>query len=301
MNKIVILCGLIASGKSRFAKEYSERIGAVVVSSDEYREKEYGNQETQGNNQSLFDKIHSDIIFLLKSGNNVIFDATNLNRKHRMALLQKIPAGIRKECFILATEYEKCIAYNKLRDRQVPENVINRYWKSFQVPCYNEGWDSIDIAYNYYNQESYWVQNFLNLADKFDQKNIHHSFTLGEHSRRVHEYLCNKGVPSEVSFAGLLHDNAKLHTQTFTDHKGNPSETSHFYGHESAGAYEYLFYGNKYRYSKYEILFGALLIELHMRMYNLKTEKAKNKVIDIIGEEGFKYLTLLHEADRASK
>lgn len=53
MNKLYMMIGLPASGKSTIAKEISESEGAVIVSSDEIR-KEFGDVNDQSQNVKVF-------------------------------------------------------------------------------------------------------------------------------------------------------------------------------------------------------------------------------------------------------
>lgn len=295
-NSITILVGLVGSGKSKYA-EYLSNVyrNVVVVESDAYRERVYGDSSIQGNNHLLFEEIHRDINLYLSEEKNVIFDATNISRKHRKALLDKIPSGVVKECIIVATEYEKCIAQNKSRDRFVPELVIDRMYKSFQMPTFTEGFEVIDIVYNY-ERDNYNIDEYLKFADSYDQKNYHHSLTLGEHSRKVAKTLENQSVPEHVRLAGLLHDCGKPATQVFTNLKGEPSNIAHYYNHENCGAYDSLFYLDKFNFSIKELVEATSLVNYHMRPYMAKTEKAEDKIKEIMGDS-YRWLKLLHEAD----
>lgn len=300
MTVFKMYTGLPASGKSTLAKNEVELLGGVLISSDEYREKQTGDRAIQGDNNQLFELIHKDIIENLQNGKNVIFDATNLSRKKRVALLDKLKniPNLHKECILVATQYEKCLKRNKNLDRvAVPDFVLNRMWKSFDVPMYQEGFDVIEIVYDY-NKEDYLIGSYLKIADKFDQKNPHHSMTLGEHSRRVLELVQQSKVDYFIELAAVLHDNGKLHTQTDKNMKGVVSDVYHYYGHENCGAYEALFYLADYCTNDKDVLFASALINYHMRPYGAKTNKAKKKLIETIGEDMYYFLMILHEADR---
>ena len=241
-----MLVGLPSSGKSTFAEKLQRIYGngtteTVIVSSDSYREKNYGKEEIQGNNNKLFEEIHNDILKYLSEGKNVIFDATNLIRKFRVSIVQRLPKEVIKECIVIATSYGRCLERNNLRERKVPVNVIDRMWKSFQIPSFTEGFDMIDFEYDY-DESAYDIEEYLNFADLYDQQNPHHTMTLGRHSRCVAEILKENKADSHVVLAGLLHDNAKPMTQTFTNMKGEPSEFAHYYFHEGCSAYEAMFY-----------------------------------------------------------
>lgn len=295
-----MLVGLPASGKSTYAKKLQEVYGldkTVVIESDSYREQFYGSSEIQGDNNKLFSVIHSDIIKLLDGRFNVIFDATNINYKNRIALMQKLGTDVVKECIIIATSYGRCLENNEKRSRVVPKIVIDRMWKSFQIPTYTEGFDIIDIEYNY-DKESYNIEEYLSFADNYDQANPHHSMTLGGHSRKVAEYVSESKVDEWVRLAALLHDCGKPMTQVFTNMKGEPSEMAHYYSHENCGAYEAMFYLDDKIIRLKELLYAIALINYHMRPYVAKTDKAKEKLKKTVGEDLYYFLEILHEADK---
>jgi len=294
MTKLYVAVGLPASGKSHYAKVNAP---AHIVSSDTFREQEYGVEAIQGDNSKLFDKIHAHILSLLDKGIDVWFDATNTSAKNRIALLNKIPKNVFKVAYVFATPYETCLHRNLNRARVVPVKVIERYWKSFTMPQYAEGWDDIEIVYSDYSLNDYSIQSYMEEADSFQQDNHHHEHTLGKHSRLVGEHFYNSTSLPLFNHVGLLHDNGKRYTKVFNNMRGEPSDIAHYYGHENCGAYEAMFYLDAEKYSSPEIILGCGLIQYHMRPYMATTEKAKEKLKRLIGEDFYNYLMLLHEAD----
>lgn len=291
----IMLIGLPGSGKSHIADLMSNG-NRIVISSDSYREKLYGNESIQGDNSVLFAQIEHDIIENLNLGYDVILDAVNIWRKHRVSLLQKIPVGVWKEAVVVATQYGKCLERNAQRERVVPEFVLDRMVKSFQVPTYTEGFDFIDFIH-YYNPEDYSVEEYLNFADGFDQENHHHSMTLGGHSRDVGRILKESGADYHVFLAGLLHDCGKPFTKVFHNMKGEPSDIAHYYSHENRGTYEAMFYLNNKVSNSDQYIEALALINYHMRPYMSKTEKAVLKLKSIMGDS-YNNLCLLHDADK---
>ena len=80
---------------------------------------------------------------------NMIYDATNINYKKRMAFLQKInKMDVEKIAIMVATPYNECLERNASRERQVPEEVIKRMYYNFYVPQCFEGFDDIIVKYN---------------------------------------------------------------------------------------------------------------------------------------------------------
>lgn len=300
-NTLLVLIGLPGSGKSTKAKELAKTYNATIVSSDEFRKKEYGEESVQGNNSILFEKIHNEIINLLKEEKKVIFDACNLSHKHRKQLLDKISKlEVNKMCLLFGVPVERCLERNRNRERVVPEHVIVRMANNFNVPLWSEGWDNIEIIWDY-NSDDYILEKYLEFADKYDQKNHNHSMTLGHHSRKVAEYIKEYKVDDFIYTSALLHDCAKPLTQVFHNMKGEKTEIAHYYDHHNRGAYEILFYGHNLLYSEDEILFMSALVNYHMRLYQIDSEKSRKKLLNTVGEDLMYFLEMLNECDKKSK
>ena len=270
--------------------------------SDTLREELFGDINEQSRNQELFTELHRRIKDCLREGKSAIMDCTNISYKKRMSFLaelKKIPC--KKICVLMATPYEECLKRNAERERKVPEHVIERMYRSFDIPWYYEGWDDIEVEYGEYKDYYGWVWDWLEKADDYDQHNHHHTLTLGKHCRQTMrnvDKLCAESHPimtTEMRYAALLHDEGKIYAQTFKNSKGEITEEAHYYGHERTGSYDSLFY---------EIpcynLYVATLIRWHMRPYIAwkQSENAMQKDKELLGEDLFNNVCLLHKADK---
>lgn len=165
-------------------------------------------------------------------------------------------------------------------------------YHNFYIPQYYEGFDEIQIKYN-----SDYTFYFGNLQD-IPQDNPHHTLSALEHCVKVSDLLQDEGIKLEM--AGLLHDIGKLKTKTFTNMKGEITEIAHYYSHEKVSAYDSLFYrGLKLglREGDRRELEILKLIQWHMIMHFNLSEKAINKYKNMLGEETWKDLEILHKAD----
>jgi len=212
--------------------------------------------------------------------------------------IEKLESNVNKICILFGTSFDICLERNRNRERHVPEHVIKKMRESFNVPMYSEGWNEIKIVWEY-NQDNYKIEDYLKIADVFDQDNPHHSMTLGRHSRYVHDYVGDSHVDKYIELAGLLHDVGKIYTKTYKNSKGEDSEMAHYFGHGEVGSYESLFYLNddSLMLKEKEILFSSALICYHMRPYFCSTEKAKNKLLNTVGEDLYYFLDIIHQAD----
>jgi predicted kinase len=307
----VMLVGLPGSGKSTLTeKEYSNY---SVHSSDAIREELSGDVNNQDINKQVFEVLHKRVKEDLIQGKNVVYDATNISWKRRKAFLQELNSiPCYKVCILMATPFELCLERNKARERVVPYFVIERMYKNFDIPWYNEGWDSIEIAYTNASVMSYYGDwsRFMSDHFDFDQESKWHTETLGDHCLKTLQYVqsresdLNSINELETKIAAALHDCGKPFVKAFKDSKGNDSEFAHFYNHENVGAYNSLFYNKE---EGVDSLLVAALIRYHMILHFFKDWK--QKTIDkyeaeftshkwLKEMEFYKALQILHEGDK---
>lgn len=306
--KFIMMVGLPASGKSTYALELADTYNANIHASDSIREELSGDINNQDINDIVFKTLHNRIKKDLSNGKSCIYDATNINYKRRRAFLQelnKIPCE--NICILMATPYEECLKNNANRDRKVPEEVIERMYRHFDAPDIFEGWGDIKIIYAQNSKGKYgspytWIEN----NNAYNQDNMHHSLTLGEHCLKAYNYIKTKSNNKTISFfhdelemATLLHDCGKPFCKTFTNSKSEVTEQAHYYNHERVGSYDSLFYA----YDNYSPLYIAVLIRWHMQPYFWEkdnNEKMKNKYRNMWGYILYDDIMLLHEADKSA-
>ena len=299
MTKLFLMIGLPASGKSTLAEQIAKSEDAEIVSSDNIRKELYGDENIQGDNNKVFRILQERIINGLKNNKNMIYDATNISYKTRIAFLQRLnKLEVEKIAIMVATPYEQCLIRNSQRERQVPEEVIKRMYFNFYVPQYFEGWDDIQIKYT--NNHMFF---FGDLED-IEQDNPHHKLTVLEHCKKTEEILNkqNGQLSIPINLAGRLHDIGKLKTKTFINSKGKKTNIAHFYNHEKVSAYDSLFYVNlrsRIEMMKDEefALETIKLIQWHMLPWTEMSEKTEQKYKKLLGENFWNDLMILHKAD----
>ncbi|HHV30306.1 MAG TPA: AAA family ATPase [Clostridium sp.] len=297
MNKLIMMVGLPGSGKSTLAKELSLRENAVLHSSDDLREELFGDAGNQDSNELIFQELHRRIYRDLSDGKSVVYDATNSSYKKRKVFLEALRIECYKECYMVVTPYEKCLRQNSTRSRRVPDTVIENIYKGIFIPQYFEGWDNIEVARNY--DDTFDIAELFDDLDAISQDNPYHTLTIGEHCKKCMEYIkeyCDNDV---LEIAALMHDVGKKFTKKFEDSKGNPTEVAHFYGHQNVSAYMSLFYLKQL--PKGKMLEIAKYIQWHMHPMNISTSKARRRTINLLGEEFYNNLLMLHEADIYAK
>lgn len=293
-HKFIMMVGLPASGKSTEAKKLATEHNATVFSSDDLREELFGDVSNQDNNTKLFEELHRRIKDCLRDGKSAIYDATNINYKRRMTFLTELKnIPCEKICVLVATPYDECLKRNAKRERKVPEYVIERMYRQFNIPYWYEGWDDIQIEYGNYRGYYYSALNFYNKHVNYEQHNSHHDLTLGEHCLKT---SLGVGYNLTLIFAALIHDCGKPFCATFKNKNGEITEECHYYDHQYVGAYNSLFYSD----GDINPLDVAILIHWHMQPYFNKEEKTKEKYRKLWGEDLYNKIMTLHNADKAA-
>lgn len=309
--EFIMMVGLPGSGKSTYIEKYLR--DCKVHSSDAIREELFGDVNNQRGNSKVFETLHKRVKEDLLAGNNVVYDATNIDRKRRKGFLQQlnnIPCY--KKCILIATPYEHCLIQNDKRERNVPHDVIKRMYMNFNVPWYNEGWDNIFINYtkNDFKQAYREWKSFYTDTLHISQCSKWHTLTLGQHCLSTYDYVKDNSnilptcIEMETKIAAALHDCGKPFCQTFVDKKGQRSEFAHYYNHENVGAYNSLFYGKP---EHVDSLTVAALIQFHMILHFYKDwkketiEKYEKEFTShryLLGICFYDALKLLHSADK---
>lgn len=291
MPNFYMLVGLSGSFKSSY--QFDEEI--VKISSDSLRKELFGDENDQTHNAEIFNELHKRVVLNLKNGKNVVYDATNLSARRRIAFLNSIRhINCKKECIVLATPFEECVKRDAERARTVGREVILKQMKRFQMPQYDEGWDIIFVKQYCERIKLYTLYNY---AYHIEHDNPHHLESIGKHLYMTETYLKNNGISltSPLIQAAKFHDIGKLYTKNFCNSKGEKTKEAHYYSHEKVSSYLYL--TSEY-FSRTRFCFKTIwLIENHMRPYYSGYEKWKSTQ----NPEWVKDLEILHLADQEAR
>lgn len=149
-NVLIVLGGLPASGKSTYAEMLAESGVFQRVCPDLIRKELYGDENIQGDGARVFKIAFHDIKEYGCLGENVVFDATNINANRRKKLVEDMRGYFDIIIFKwFDTPLAVCRERNSKRGRQVPFDVMLRMESNFEEPTMEEGWDYIEIVTNY--------------------------------------------------------------------------------------------------------------------------------------------------------
>lgn len=306
MVKLFVMVGLQCSGKSTEAKNLAKEFNAEIVSSDQLRI-----EHPEYNNDSIFKLLYSRVNNLLSIKRNVIIDATNITIKSRRHIFLNIKEPCEKICYIMNVPYNECQKRLDKRNQDkdthyVPKEVLEKYYYSFEIPFFEEGWDEIKL---YIEPEFYKglevLSTYKSLAEGFNQKNKHHCQDLGQHMNTVGDLIKKETQDAILIKSAYYHDIGKLFTQTYKP----GDENAHYYNHANVGAYSIL--SNVALYEEYysvddehfvlrikDTIDWIFYINYHMHIFNITTEKSIKKWKQIFGEEKFNNLLLLNKYDK---
>lgn len=145
-----VLIGISGSGKSTYA---NNKKGFTIISTDAIREELFGDPSIQDNGKLVFQIAYDRVKNSLKSGNDTIFDATNLKAKDRKKLLNYLIDNevVFNTIFVVFTiPLNICVERAQHRRiNPIPEGIIKRQYSKFQLPSMEESATIVEIIYVY--------------------------------------------------------------------------------------------------------------------------------------------------------
>lgn len=314
MIRLVLMIGIAGSGKSTIAKTLKETYDrvdgqqSVIVSSDAIRAEILGSENDQTANDKVFAEVRKRINNNL-SKRTVIVDATNINIKSRRSILEvgkKFP-NVKKIAMVMTTPLEQAKAQNHSRDRVVPDWVLEKQAKQFEVPFYEEGFDEINFVGWNYSTEDFkilpkedWMTDkdvIFKLMKDFDQKTHHHKYTLDKHCRLCAEKVKELKPNDDVLYrAAIIHDIGKLFVG---EPKDDGSGDYRYYGHHNYGAYCLLQNLDEIGFQNFDDMLKVLFyVNYHMLPFFIDTEKARKEWERIMGKDNLDALFLFNKCDK---
>lgn len=321
-----MLIGLPGSGKSTLAKEISKKESAIVISSDDIREELFGDINSQENNDLIFKEMNSRSNTYLQKGQNVIYDATNINRRRRKHIINFEIKADEKIAYYLNNSIKNVKEQNEKRDRKVDHKVIERMYKNLHIPILNEGWSQViykvsetksleqyknnceDIILNSVDHDTLFENLFGYIHEFKDIYNLphdssYHSFSVSRHTYHVYKFIkdnYHKNDKILMLWASLFHDLGKGFCKSFVNFKGEETKYANFIGHEQVSSQLAAWYLTLLNYEDHFVKNIVSLVQFHMVPMN-SSEKKLSELQKILGVDLFEKLIFLHQADLQAK
>lgn len=190
---------------------------------------------------------------------------------------------------------------NAFRIRYLPDERIQK--ELDKLISGNDPSGAFQLAYNT-GVLDYMVPE-LATAYEFDQQNVHHDLSVGEHTLAVLDYISDLTTDPDVRLAALLHDLGKPDT-FWLDDEGN----GHFYAtpdvpgsedHEERGAQIAQEFMTRLHYPTVRISRVVNLVKNHMFPYFTTVKGAAKFVAAVGGMDAAQDLMDLREADSHGK
>lgn len=314
--KLYIMIGLPGSGKDTLANKIKEvnKTKNILLSSDDIRNELFG-WEDQSKNGCVFEEMNKRCKEALISGSNVIYNATNLNKKRRMALINEMNKYADVDAILCLCPIGTIFERNFTRfERHIPEDKLFQMFRTMDIPMKYEGYENIyyintDKRYSFHEMRKW----FLEIGKNYDQQNEHHNATVQDHLLLTAKKAFELSQDENLYEAGRFHDIGKPYSREWNETKQKYT----YYEHHRISAYLYLLYltyafdidvyntethlysdiddKNMVDLKKFsnEVLEIATLIYHHMDKFiaNLDTTKK------LLGETLYHKLEILMEAD----
>lgn len=145
--KVVICCGIAASGKSTWAKQFvKDNPSWIRVNRDDIREMIKSNFVLNSKGEDYVTVIQSEMIdSALMMNYNVIVDNTNLKVEYIEAICEQVKYKADVEFKFFPIELKEALKRNWKRDRIVPDDIINRMYDQYLNLVKNEKIDLVNI------------------------------------------------------------------------------------------------------------------------------------------------------------
>ena len=149
MNKIIMLIGAAASGKSTAAPKIAAENNAVILSTDKMRAELYGAEHIQGNWQDIEALLYKRIKNAIKQNKNIILDSTHFKKEYRAKIIKNFAKYSEFSAYFFNYPFSVIYKRNKERAPRVPFEVLAAMYKELKKapPLLSEGFKSIKKVY----------------------------------------------------------------------------------------------------------------------------------------------------------
>lgn len=144
MGKLYYLIGIPASGKTTWAKKFCAETGAIHCSADSVRNEVFGGYNRE-QTQSVYEILDKNVVEILKSGKDVVYDTMGTYDFREMQLSKFKPLA---ECIAVyfPVSVETALQGNRERESQTPEEYIRLAYELDVPPAVSEGFVDVMVV-----------------------------------------------------------------------------------------------------------------------------------------------------------
>ena len=154
-KEIIFMCGLPASGKTTFSKQFViDHPNFIRIGADDVRKELYGSEDEFGDGFEIYKAILKKMKQCVENGQSFIYDAVNMKKSYRLDFLnefRKWPkiSEYKKILFQMMISNSKARERFLERKRNIPIESVEEYFnmKITEYPNTDEGWDEIQFKY----------------------------------------------------------------------------------------------------------------------------------------------------------
>ena len=145
MNKIIMLIGAAASGKSTAAPKIAAKNNALIISTDRIRAALYGAEHIQGYWPDIEALLYKRIKKAIKQNKNIILDSTHFKKEYRAKIIKNFAKYSEFSAYFFNYPFSVIYKRNKERARRVPFEVLAAMYKELKKapPLLSEGFKNI--------------------------------------------------------------------------------------------------------------------------------------------------------------
>ena len=149
MNKIIMLIGAAASGKSTAAPKIAAENNAVILSTVKMRAELYGAEHIQGNWSDIEALLYKRIKNAIKQNKNIILDSTHYKKEYRAKIIKNFSKCSEFSAYYFNYPFTLIYSRNKHRARRVPFEVLAAMYSELSAapPLLSEGFKNIKKMY----------------------------------------------------------------------------------------------------------------------------------------------------------
>ena len=150
MNKIIMLIGAAASGKSTAAPKIAAKNNALIISTDRIRAALYGAEHIQGYWPDIEALLYKRIKNAIKQNKNIILDSTHFKKEYRAKIIKNFAKYSEFSAYYFNYPFALIYIRNKRRARRVPFDVLAAMYEHLKnaPPLLSVGFKSIKKMYD---------------------------------------------------------------------------------------------------------------------------------------------------------